>query len=65
MTSLQRHGGFLVLTDTTGRRHAVRIGALAGLSDADDDRAETIVQLPGGRYFVVAVPLEDFLAMLG
>ena len=65
MAPIHRYGGFLVLVDTTGRRHAIRIGALTGLSDADDAQSETVVQLPGGRFVIVAAPLEDILAAVG
>lgn len=39
--------GFLCFVDITGRRHAVRLGAITALRDADDEQSETLIVING------------------
>jgi hypothetical protein len=41
--------GFLVVVDVAGARHAVRLGSISALRDADEDRTEALIILQGGR----------------
>ena len=59
-----RRGSFLLLVDTNGKRHAVRIGSIQGLHDSDDDQSETIVALPGNRLAIVPQLLERVLDLV-
>lgn len=49
----QRLGGFVVFTDESGIRHAVRLGAVMAISDADDSGMMTAIQLSGNRVAVI------------
>lgn len=60
-----RAGAFAVLEDEDGRRHAIRLGAVLGLSDGDDARGTTVLHAPGNRVVVIDAPLEDVLAFFG
>ncbi len=58
----QRVGGFLVLRDDEGLRHAVKAGAVLALSDADDAGDATVMHLTGGRVVVVRRSIDEVLA---
>lgn len=57
----ERIGGFVVLTDEDGLRHAVRSGAVLALSDADGTGSDTIMQLPGNRVVTIRCPISEVL----
>jgi hypothetical protein len=59
-----RIGAYLVLVDTEGLRHAVRVGSVLAASDADSNQDLTVLQLPAGRCILVRVSLEHVLAWL-
>ncbi len=59
-----RRGRYLVLVDTEGLRHAVRIGSVLAASDADSNQDLTALQLPGGRCVLVRCSLDDLLDWL-
>lgn len=59
-----RRGGFLLLVDTNGQRHAVRIGSIQGLHDGDEDQSQTIIALPGNRMAIVPQSLEQILDLV-
>ena len=61
----ERAGGFLVLTDVDGIRHAIRLGSVLAVSDADGHQDTAVVVLPGGRAILIAEPLERVLEWLG
>ncbi|MBC7953298.1 MAG: hypothetical protein H7Z12_15940 [Rhodospirillaceae bacterium] len=48
----RRAGGFLIVKDVQGHRHAIRLGAVSAICDADEDGAETVITLYGGRNAV-------------
>ena len=56
-----RVGAFVVLTDDEGLRHAVRLGSVLALSDADSCQDTAIMQMPGGRTVLIRAPLEEVL----
>ncbi|MDO9708880.1 hypothetical protein [Paracraurococcus lichenis] len=58
----ERIHGYMLFVDRDGVRHAVRPGAVICLSDADDCRDTTAIQLPGARIIFVAASLDDVLA---
>ncbi len=58
----QRVGGFLVLRDDEGLRHAVKAGAVMVLSDADDAGDATVMHLTGSRVVVVRRSFDEVLA---
>lgn len=61
----QRVGGFLVLTDAEGLRHALRPGAVMAASDTDESQTTTCLQCTGGRTILVQVCLDEVLSWLG
>lgn len=56
-----RVGAFIVLTDDEGLRHAVRLGSVIALSDADSSQDTAVMQMPGGRTVLIRAPLEEVL----
>ena len=56
-----RTGAFIVFTDDEGLRHAVRLGTVLALSDADSAQDATVMQLPGGRCVLIRAPLDEVL----
>ena len=58
----ERIGGFLVLTDANGLRHALRPGAVMAASDADDSQTTTCLQCTGGRIILVHESLDQVLS---
>lgn len=56
-----RHGPFVVFRDEDDLRHAVRLGSVMGLSDADTCQSATIMQLPGGRVVLIRADLDEVL----
>lgn len=54
-----RIGPFVFVVDGEGLRHAVRLGAVLALSDGDICQDTTMVQLPGSRFVLVPVSLEE------
>lgn len=56
-----RTPGFLILEDTDGVRHVVRIGAIQLLSDTDCCRDSSAVTV-GGRILLVPLPLDRLIA---
>ncbi len=61
----QRVGGFIVLVDEEGMRHAVRCGAVLALSDMDETGTDTVMVLPGGRAVTIRRPLHEVLSWFG
>lgn len=58
----RRVGAFIVFADDEGVRHAVRLGAVLVLSDADSCQDTTVIQMPGGRALLVRTSFEEVLA---
>ena len=58
----ERVGGFVVLTDEDGLRHAVKFGAVLALSDADGAGRDTVMQLTGNRVVTIRRSIEEVLA---
>ncbi len=54
-------GGFVLLTDADGIRHALRLGAVLALSDGDPCHDSTMVQMPAGRTLLIHTPLEKVI----
>ncbi len=57
-------GGYVLLVDVDGMRHAIRHGAILALSDADDGRCATVAQLPGGRVLTILASLDEVLGWI-
>ena len=57
----ERVGGFVLLIDEDGLRHAIRCGAVLALSDADSAGGDTIMQLSGGRTVTIRRPVGEVL----
>jgi hypothetical protein len=57
----ERVGAFVVFVDENGLRHAVKLGSVLSLSDADDRQDRTVMQMPGGRVVLIHAPLEQVL----
>ncbi len=63
--SCERRGSTLVFHDQDGIRHAVRVSAIIAVSDADATRDATIVQLPGSRFLMLRVCLDEVVGWIG
>jgi hypothetical protein len=61
-TGNRRIGAFVLFVDDSGVRYAVRLSAVLALSDGDESRDSTIMQMPGGRATLVRAPLDEVLA---
>lgn len=59
----ERLSGFIVFTDVNGL-HAVRLGSVLAVSDADDTRDRTCQQLPGSRAVLVDATWDEVMARL-
>lgn len=57
----RRVGAFILFADRNGVRYAVRLGAILALSDGDEARETTVLQMPGGRAVLVPTSLEEVL----
>ena len=57
-------GGYVLLVDADGLRHAVRQGAVLALSDADDAQNATVAQLAGGRTLTILASLDEVLGWI-
>ena len=57
--SCERRGSTLVFHDQDGIRHAVRVSSIIAASDADSTRDATIIQLPGSRFLMLRVRLDE------
>jgi hypothetical protein len=55
-------GGFILITGIDGTRWAVRQQSVAIISDADECRDETLIQLHGGHIVRVPCTLDEVLA---
>jgi len=55
-----RVAGFVLIRDADGQLHALRAGAVQGISPAEDG-AECVMTLSGGRFLRVPRPLERVL----
>ena len=60
----QRVAGFLVLIDSEGCRHAVRLNSIQSLSDTDCCGDATLMVLPGGRQVMIPQKLTDVLGWI-
>lgn len=56
-----RVGAFVILIDDEGLRHAVRLGSVLALSDADNCQDTAVMQMPGGRTVLIRASLEEVL----
>lgn len=65
LASGRRVGAFVVFVDENGVRYAVRFGSVLALSDGDDRRDTTVLQLPGGRAVLIQAPLDEVLGWFG
>ncbi len=59
-----RAGAHIVFRDIGGLRHLVRVASIICISDTDETMSESVVQLPGGRLIVVAMPFEPLATMV-
>lgn len=57
----RRVGAFVLFADDNGVRYAVRLGSILALSDGDETRETTVLQMPGGRAVLVPASLEEVL----
>ena len=57
----RRVGSFVLIVDDNGVRFAVKLGAILALSDGDESRETTVMQMPGGRAVLIRTPLEEVL----
>lgn len=65
MEEPRRIGGFLWVTDINGLRHAIRLGAITSLQDADVDHTEAVIVFNGGRGAIHAAhDLEQVLTQI-
>ena len=64
MVAGERIGGFVVLVDEDGLRHAVRCHAVLALSDADGTGSDTVLQMSGNRVVTIRRPLSEVLTWL-
>lgn len=55
----RRLGPFVLFADANGLRHAVRLGLVVALSDADEHQDATIMMMPGGRLVMIGESLEE------
>ena len=62
ITSGMRTGAFVVFADDDGLRHAVRLGSVLALCDADESRDRTLLMMPGSRIVLVGHPLDEVLS---
>jgi hypothetical protein len=58
----RRIGAFVLFADDDGVRYAVRLSAVLALSDGDEARDTTIMQMPGGRAVPIRASLEEVLS---
>lgn len=58
----ERVGGFVMLTDGDGLRHAIKSGAVLALSEADETGGGTVMQLPGNRVVTIHLPIDEVLS---
>ncbi len=64
-TCLGRMGAFVVFRDEDGLRHAVKLGAVLAVSDADDTGSMTAITMSANRVAVVREGFEQVLAWFG
>lgn len=57
-----RMGAFVLFVDDEGLRHAVRLGSVLALSDADNCQDTTIMQMPGNRSVLIRASLEKVIS---
>lgn len=57
----QRVGAFVVLVDEGGTRHAVRLSTILAISDADEHKMSSVLQVPGNRRIIVDVGFDEVL----
>jgi len=57
----RRMGPFVMFADNDGLRHAVRLGSVLALSDADACCETTLLLMPGGRVLLIQFPLNEVL----
>lgn len=61
--SWQRAGGFVLLRDMAGQRHALRLGAIQAVSE-DTETGRTLLSCAGGRVLVLEADFETVLQLL-
>lgn len=57
-----RIGAFVIFADDEGLRHAVRLGSVLALSDADNCQDSTIMSMPGGRVVLIRAALDEVVS---
>ena len=57
-----RVGAFVLFVDDEGLRHAVRLGSVLALSDADSCQDSTVMQMTGGRSVLIRASLEKVIS---
>ena len=57
----RRVGAFVLVVNENGVRYAVKLGAVLALSDGDEARDTTILQMPGGRAVLIRASLDEVL----
>ena len=58
-------GGYVIVVDADGQRHAIRAASVSAMSDADAAQDETILQIGAGRTVRIPVALEVALTWFG
>lgn len=58
----RRIGAFVIFTDDEGLRHAVRLGSVIALSDADACQDSTIMMMPGSRTVLIHASLDEVVS---
>ncbi len=61
MTSDRRMGPFVPLIDNDGVRHAIRLGAVVALCDANACGDTTVMLMAGGRVLLVPSPTDTVM----
>ncbi|WP_145750974.1 hypothetical protein [Nitrospirillum amazonense] len=56
---------FIVVTDMSGRRHALAPSFIAGISDADDTAMNACVTLRTGAVLLITESLDALMSRLG
>lgn len=60
----ERIGSFLVLVDSSGCRHLVRVGSVQLVSDTDPCQSDTTVVV-AGRPLHIPLPLDEVAVWIG
>jgi hypothetical protein len=60
-----RVGGYVIIVDSEGLRHAIRATSVTAMSDADPAQDETILQIGSSRTVCIPAALDRVLEWFG